>query len=75
MPVADEDNRPLSNPSCSQLVHKLPHSAPQRQALALHPHDLSAPWQHLAYRGEHMQGAAYTVLHGLSNSPCRVTTS
>jgi hypothetical protein len=50
MPVAHKDNRPLSNPSCSQLVHELSHSAPQWQTLALHPHALSTSWQHLTYR-------------------------
>ena len=34
-PVTDKDHRPFSNSSCSELVHELPHSAPQRQALAL----------------------------------------
>ena len=34
-PVTDKDDRPFSDPSRSELVHELPHSAPQRQALAL----------------------------------------
>ena len=34
-PVTDKDDRPLSHSSCGELVHELPHSAPQRQALTL----------------------------------------
>ena len=34
-PVTDKDDRPFSNSSRCELVHELPHRAPQRQALAL----------------------------------------
>ena len=41
--MANEDNRPLSNASSSELVHELPNCAPQRQALSLHKVALWTP--------------------------------
>lgn len=35
MPVTDKDNRPLSHPGSSKLIHELAHSTPQRQTFAL----------------------------------------
>ena len=33
--MADKDDGPLSNSSSGELVHELPHSAPQGQAFTL----------------------------------------